>query len=96
MPHAQGTRDAQKQAAALLAKQAAADDPLEKEKLAKEIEQLLGEAEKADPTYQAAMATVEKLAGDKFVTQAGKVQEAPDFEQLQRGDILFTRGQHVS
>ncbi len=95
MPHAQGTRDVQKQAAALLAKQAAADDPLEKEKLAKEIEQLLGEAEKADPTYQAAMATVEKLAGDKFVTQAGQVQEAPDFGQLQRGDILFTRGDNT-
>lgn len=99
LPHIESTRAAQKQAAGLLTQLAAADDPTEQRALAQQVDQVLAQAEALDPTYRLAAATAAQLAGDKLGVQPDAAPRkgqttpaAPDFGQLERGDILLIRG----
>ena len=91
LPLADATHDTHAQVADLLAQTTATSDPAEKRSLAQQIDQLLQQAETFDPAYGAALATVKHLAGAHAGVPAD-AEAAPDFSQLQRGDILLTRG----
>jgi uncharacterized protein YycO len=91
IPLAADTHDIHAQAQELLAQQAATSDPAAKRSLAQQVDQLLQQAETFDPAYGAALSTIKHLAGAHSGVLAD-AEAAPDFSQLQRGDILLTRG----
>ncbi len=94
LPLSDATLDTHDRAKELLTQQAATTDPDEKSALAQQVDQLLQDAESVDPAYQVALSTVRHMAGAQSGVQASD-EIAPDFSQLQPGDILLSRGSNV-